>query len=122
MTQLCNFLHLGVAKNSHAILHKKLCVELGNIIEFELFDMTSQTEYDANVFQATLLIDEEELMDYLRDGNDVVYIAKSMNINVNLLLLKLNLMNEENSDYNFNLSYIPRRDFLGTIDDSAGEL
>lgn len=106
----------------HAVLHKKLCVELGGIIEFELFDMTSITEYDANVFQATLLIDEEELMGYLKEGNDLVFTAKSMNVNVNLLLLKLNLMNEENSEYNFNLPYIPHRDFLGKIDDSSGEL
>lgn len=106
----------------HAVMHKKLCVEMGGIIEFELFDMTSETEYDANVFQATLLIDEDEMLGYLKEGNDLVFTAKSMNINVNLLLLKLNVMNQENSEYNFNLPYIPKRDFLGTIDDSAGEL
>lgn len=45
-----------------------------------------------------------------------------MDVNVNLLLLKSELMNKENSEYNFNLPYVPRRDFLGKIEDNAGEL
>ncbi|MCD7785707.1 MAG: ImmA/IrrE family metallo-endopeptidase [Oscillospiraceae bacterium] len=106
----------------HALLHRDICLETGGLLEFELFDMTNTTEYDANAFQATLLIDENELLSYLQEGYDIVSIAKLMGVNVNLLLLKLNLMNEENSEYNFNLPYVPKSDFLGTIEDNAGEL
>ncbi len=42
----------------HALLHRDICLETGGLLEFELFDMTNTTEYDANAFQATLLIDE----------------------------------------------------------------
>ncbi len=49
-------------------------------------------------------------------------LSKPMGVNVNLLLLRLNLMNKENSEYSFNLPYVPKNDFLGTIEDNAGEL
>lgn len=106
----------------HAVLHKKLCVEAGGIIEFEIFNMTNTAEYEANVFQSILLIDEDELLRYLKEGNDVVFTARAMNVNVNLLVLKLSLMAEENANYHFNLPYIPRRNFLGTVEDDAGSI
>lgn len=106
----------------HAILHRDICLETGGMLEFELFDMVNHTEYDANVFQATLLIDEKKFLGYLQEGYDLVAVAKLMDVNVNLLLLKSELMNKENSEYNFNLPYVPRRDFLGKIEDNAGEL
>ena len=106
----------------HAILHRDICLETGGMLEFELFDMVNHTEHDANVFQATLLIDEKEFLGYLQEGYDLVAVAKLMDVNVNLLLLKSELMNKENSEYNFNLPYVPKSDFLGTIEDNAGEL
>ncbi|MCD8107064.1 MAG: ImmA/IrrE family metallo-endopeptidase [Oscillospiraceae bacterium] len=106
----------------HAILHKDICLETGGMLEFELFDMVSQAEYDANIFQATLLIDENELLDYLHEGYDIVSIAKMLGVNINLLILKIASMAEEDKEYDFKLPYVPRRDFLGTIEDNAGEL
>lgn len=104
----------------HALLHRKLAVNAGGLLEFELFDINDQCEYDANAFAATLLLDDDELMEMVREGNDVVYIAKTLGTNVNLILLKLNEMRKQG--YELNLPEMPSRKFLGEIEDNAGEL
>ena len=38
----------------HALLHRSLGLQAG-LVEFEVFNITTQCEYDANVFAATLL-------------------------------------------------------------------
>ena len=47
--------------------------------------------------------------------------AKSTNINVNLLLVKYHEMQERYGRL-YNIPYLPKRNFLGTIEDNAGEL
>jgi len=104
----------------HALLHRKIAEAAGGLLEFELFDINDQCEYDANAFAATLLLDDEELLEMVHEGHDVVYIARSMGTNVNLILLKLNEMRKQG--YELNLPEIPSRKFLGEIEDNAGEL
>ena len=85
----------------HDILHRKLARE-GCLQEYQLFDMRSETEYEANAFAAQLLIDDDQLMEYIRDYQYNVYqIAGEMNINPNLLNIKLSEMNR--LGYNFNI-------------------
>jgi len=104
----------------HALLHRKMASVTKGLLEFELFDINDQMEYDANAFAATLLLDEEELLEMVHEGHDVVYIARSMGTNVNLILLKLNEMRKQGHE--MNLPDMPSRKFLGEIDDNAGEL
>lgn len=104
----------------HALLHRKMASATKGLLEFELFDINDQMEYDANAFAATLLLDEEELLEMVHEGHDVVYIARSMGTNVNLVLLKLNEMRKQGHE--MNLPDMPSRKFLGEIDDNAGEL
>jgi len=104
----------------HALLHRKLGGVPGGMMEFEIFDIKDETEYDANVFAANLLIDEEEVMEMAREGHDVVYIAKELNLNVNILLVKLNEMSKKG--YDLRVPYEPNRKFLGSIHDEVGEL
>lgn len=105
----------------HVLLHWDEGKKPSGLVEFEIFDIKDQKEYDANLFAATLLIDDEELRNYIYvERLDVVSIARIMNINVNLLLLKLNEMN--NKGAGFNLPPMPKRNFIGTMDDNAGEL
>lgn len=104
----------------HALLHRRLGTVPGGMIEFEIFDIKDETEYDANVFAANLLIDEEEILEMAREGYDVVKIAKELNLNVNILLVKLNEMNK--NGYDLRVPYEPSRKFLGHIDDEVGEL
>ena len=89
-------------------------------MEFEIFDIKDETEYDANVFAANLLIDEQEVLEMAREGYDVVHIAKELNLNVNILLVKLNEMSKKG--YDLRVPYEPSRKFLGRIDDEIGEL
>ena len=72
------------------------------------------------MFAANLLIDEQEVLEMAREGYDVVYIAKELNLNVNILLVKLNEMSKKG--YDLRVPYEPSRKFLGRIDDEIGEL
>lgn len=104
----------------HALLHRKLGMAPGGMMEFEIFDIKDATEYDANVFAANLLIDDQEVLEMAREGYDVVYIAKEMNLNVNILLVKLNEMSKKG--YDLRVPYEPSKKFLGSIEDEIGEL
>ena len=107
----------------HALLHRQLCRNMKNqtIQEYEIFDIRSTTEYEANIFAAELLIDEEELTEYEAYGYDIVQMAKASNININLLLIKYYEMQERYGKH-YNIPYLPKKNFLGTIGDNAGEL
>lgn len=104
----------------HALLHRSLGQRDGGLFEFEIFDIKSQYEYDANVFAATLLLDDQEVLEAAREGYDVVQTARHMGTNVNLVLLKMIEMNKQG--YQFRVPYAPTKAFLGTIDDDAGKL
>ena len=90
------------------------------IVEMELFDITSSTEYEANLFAANLLIDERALTEMLRDGRDIVSIASSLDVNVNLLALKLAEMKKNGID--LRIPFTPDRRFMGKIEDRADSL
>lgn len=64
----------------HALLHRSLGLQAG-LVEFEVFNITTQCEYDANVFAAALLLDDQELLETARDGYDVVQTARIMGTN-----------------------------------------
>lgn len=87
------------------------------IVDMELFDITSRTEYEANLFAANLLIDEDQLKELLYAGEDIVSIASTLDINVNLLAIKLAEM--QKSGLAINLPFTPDRLFMGRIADRA---
>ena len=90
----------------------------GGMMEFEIFDITDAAEYEANVFAANLLMDEQEVLEMAREGYDVIYIAKKLNINVNILLVKLNEMRSKG--YDLRVPYEPARKLLGSVGDEVG--
>ena len=89
----------------HAMLHRKLCRQRKNqtIYEYEIFDIRSSTEYEANIFAANLLIDEREMNEYMSYGYDIVQTARAMNLNVNLLLIKLHEMKDNEGSAAFTI-------------------
>jgi len=103
----------------HALLHRSLGKTQSGLMEFELFNITDTTEYEANLFAANLLLDDTAIESLIQDGFDVVQIARSLGTNVNLLLLKLQQMNDDN---HLHLPDMPSRNFLGVISDDAGHL
>ena len=54
----------------HALLHRDVA-QKGAICEFDLYNMSTDVEYEANVFASELLIDPQELRDCLSEGMDV---------------------------------------------------
>lgn len=81
--------------------------------EFTLFDMRSEMEYEANAFAAHLRIDSEELLELAGRGYDVVQLSSTMEVNVNLVLIKLNELNR--MGLRLDLPYVPRSDFLKNV-------
>lgn len=97
----------------HDALHRdRAKVETG-FQEFTLFDMRSEMEYEANAFAAHLRIPDDELIELMEQGSDVVEIAAIMQTNVNLMLIKLNELNRMGQ--HLNLPYLPKSDFLRNI-------
>ncbi len=74
----------------HDILHKDIAAN--DIIEYELFDINSEMELEANIFAAHLLLDEKNLIEDARFGYTYNELASMYDVNVNLMIFKLNEM------------------------------
>ena len=94
----------------HALLHAD-AAQNGALCEFDLFNMATSMEYEANVFASELLIDDRELKELLASGADVYSAAKALNVCVNLLLIKLAEKNRRGGKYR--LPYLPDKGFMG---------
>lgn len=93
----------------HDLLHRHLVGE-GGLKEFQIFDMTDITEYEANAVNAHILIDEDEMVDLFRQGYDIAQAASILRVNINLLLIKVQEMNRLGMD--FKLPYAPNAQFF----------
>lgn len=95
----------------HDHLHRKLAT--AGLKEFNLFDMRSITEYEANVFASHLLLENDEVYELAMDGYNIEQIACMLNSHINLLLIKMQEMNR--LGYDFRLPDHPRGDFLRKV-------
>mgnify|MGYP002626930734 CR=1 FL=1 len=78
--------------------------------EFMIYDMTSRPEYEANIFAAELLLDDEELFELFKEGHDAQQLASILNTDINLVALKIASLNYRG--YNLRNSVEPRSNFL----------
>ena len=78
--------------------------------EYQIFDITSQAEYEANIFAAHLLLDENKIVELANKGYTDVEIASTLNVNINLLVFKMNEMNRYGANYN--LRHAPKGNFF----------
>ena len=101
----------------HLLLHKDALKKEVFLAEMELFDITDRRELEANQFAASLLISDEELLQVLQEGHDVAAAASILDVNVNMLMVKLLAMNQYG--YEFDLPFFPKAEFMGTIGDST---
>ncbi len=97
----------------HDTFHRDLAKADNSFPEFVLFDMRTRHEYEANAFAAHVIIDDDELSDYMRKGYDVLQLSRAMNTNINLMLIKLNEMNR--MGWRLDLPYVPHSDFLKDV-------
>ncbi len=94
----------------HALLHGELAAMRG-FQELELFDTTLRTEYEANMFAAELLIDDNELRELLNDSEKSFFgVAKELYVPAELLDFKFRIL--KNKGYHLEAPYIARSDFL----------
>lgn len=72
----------------HDQLHRHLAKEKA-LQEFMLYDMTSRPEYEANVFAASVLLDDEIMLRLIYENHyDAQQVASAMNSDINLVALK----------------------------------
>ena len=73
----------------HDQLHRNLAK--GNALqEFMLYDMTTKSEYEANIVAAEILLDTDEVLDYVYGyGYTSEQIARAMHTDINLVALKI---------------------------------
>lgn len=73
----------------HDQLHRNLAK--GNALqEFMLYDMATKPEYEANIVAAEILLDTDELLEYVYNyGYTSEQIARAMRTDINLVALKI---------------------------------
>ena len=82
----------------HDALHRDLAKGDG-LKEFVLFNIKDTTEYEANAFAAHLIIDDDDIYSMCKEKYDVVQMAKMLNVNINLVLIKLQELNKLGYDF-----------------------
>jgi Zn-dependent peptidase ImmA (M78 family) len=97
----------------HDILHREMAKQEG-FKEYEIFDVKSIAEYEANIFAAHLLLNEQDIIDLAKRGHDDMQIAGKLGVNINMLLFKMREMNQNGAG--FHLRDIPKSDFFKHMD------
>lgn len=84
---------------AHEIAHDQLHRPLGmsnGLQEFTFYDMTSQPEFEANIVAADILLDSDEILEYIYDYQFTVnQIARAMYTDPNLVALKIRSLNHK---------------------------
>lgn len=83
----------------HNCLHRHLAAMSSGLMEYSLYDMTARPEREANLFAAELLIDEEDLLEYIYDyGYTAEQCAQALNIHPAFIALKIEILNARGYD------------------------
>jgi Zn-dependent peptidase ImmA (M78 family) len=94
----------------HAVLHKELAF-LRGFQEFELFNTASRAEYEANLFAAELLIEDDELIDLLNDEDNSFFgVARELYVPAELLDFKFRVL--KNKGYHIEPPLLAQSNFL----------
>ena len=73
----------------HDQLHRSLA-RSDSLKEFALYDMTTKPEYEANIVAAEILLDTDEVLDYVYNyGYTSEQIARAMDTDINLVAIKV---------------------------------
>ena len=83
----------------------------GVLQEFMLYDMKTRPEYEANIFASELLINDADILELVKEGRDICYIAAELGEDINLVLIKLDELRKQG--YDLKVPYRPQSDFLG---------
>lgn len=87
------FIFINENLSAHELGHDQLHRNLAKgsaIQEFMLYDMTTKPEYEANIVAAEILLDTDEILEYIYDyGYTSEQIARAMETDINLVALKI---------------------------------
>lgn len=75
----------------HCLLHKKLS-GINAFHEFILFDETSKLEYEANIFTAEFLLDDDDVINLLNEDMSFFKAASTLNVPPELLDFKFRVL------------------------------
>ena len=94
----------------HAVLHKEIAAMKG-FQEFELFDAGNMTEYEANLFAAELLVEDEPLLEMLNDSDKSFFgVARELYVPAELLDFKFRVL--KHKGYHIEPPLMANADFL----------
>ncbi len=82
---------------AHELGHDRLhrdAAQRSPLQEFSLFDSSSKQEYEANLFAASLLLSDEEMLSLIASGNNCTEIAAITETDPNLVALKVECLIE----------------------------
>ena len=102
---------------AHVVLHKEYQAKEPGRLKLALYAGNSRAEYEANLFSSFLLIANGEVNDCLRQGMDLISVASTLDVNVNLVALRLSV--PQKSGKTVDLPFMPDRRFLGRIADRS---
>jgi len=106
----------------HDRLHKEIAM-LKGFQELEMFDAAQPLEYEANIFAAELLIDDDELLELVNDDDKTFFtVARELGVPADLLDFKFRVL--KHKGYHFVAPVFAQGDFLknnieGQYDDYA---
>jgi len=92
----------------HAVLHR--CAAISAFHDFAMFDDTNRMEYEANVFAAEFLLEDDEVTEHLEDQMDFFTMAKVLRVPPELLDFKCRILQRQG--FEIKAPYIARGDFL----------
>ncbi len=73
---------------AHELGHDRLHQHLTKANELSFFKMNSKSEYEANIFAAELLLEDEQIVSILKE-KDINLAAKSLHVSPHVLPFKL---------------------------------
>ena len=94
----------------HAVLHKAE-LKTAAIKEYEIFNVRTRLEEEANKFAAGIRIDTEHMRELFNSQLTLLQVASEMHVNINLLIYKL----DEFRNMGYQIPYIPKNNFMGRI-------
>lgn len=95
-------------------------LRIAPIKEYEIFNVRTPREAEANTFAAGILIDKREMLELLNSQMTILQVAATMHVNVNLLIYRIEMLRDEGMIFQ-ELPYLPKNNFIGHIHGSGSE-
>ena len=96
----------------HAVLHHRYS-ELREFHDFELFDETSTYEYEANIFAAEFLLDDDKVLELLNEDMSFFNAARILRVPPELLDFKFRVLKRRG--YALNSPICAQSNFMKTV-------